>query len=150
MMHRFIALAVVVFLTGCSATGPVFEARSAAPAGYGIVYVYRPSTFVNGGLAPYVYVDRAQKPKLRNGGYQRYELSAGVHKIATDGNFLEWHPGRAEVSVNLRENDVKYLRLGSDVGFVSLIPAAAVTTAKLSQVPQSIGEVEIRETSESQ
>jgi hypothetical protein len=137
---------MLLVLFGCGATGPKFTSFNNPESNQGVIYVYRPSAFVNGGMAPTVYLNEQEKPKLRNGGYQVYNLPPGQYKIVTDGNLLTWSPGRSEVVVNLHAGEIVYIRLGSHVDAVYVNAGIAITDANLVPVKEELAKQELPET----
>lgn len=131
-MNKFILISVVLFLTSCGATGPKFTTLTNTESGYGVIYIYRPSAFLNGGAAPYVYINGEEKSKLKNGGYQLYKLPPGEYEVVTDG--FTWLPGKAVVVVKLNSAEKVYLRLVSN--FEAAIGTSIVSGSTLTPVTE--------------
>jgi hypothetical protein len=65
MKYLFMLFSLLLML-GCSASGPKFTKLDVVKQDNALIYVYRPSAFVNGGMAPYVYINYIKKLKLKN------------------------------------------------------------------------------------
>jgi len=114
-------LAVLLFVGGCSATGTKFAEIDKSNDSDAIVYIYRPSSYINSGVVPYVYINDAKKQKLKNGSYQAFVLMPGFYTITLDGNIFEWPRAKEEVYLDLEENDTKYLRFGSAIADIFIM-----------------------------
>ena len=85
-----------------------------------VLYIYRPGELINGGMAPYVYINNKRYSKLYNGGYQMYILKPGIYKIFVDGNFFEWSVKVEDVTVELSPQSISYIRLVSGASILNL------------------------------
>lgn len=75
-------LGLLLALTGCAATGPVFTSIEIAPADKALVYVFRPSRFVQSGNNYTVNISpSAETRRLQNGGWQQVVLRPGVYML---------------------------------------------------------------------
>lgn len=134
----FLLIPILIF-TGCGAKGKQFSGFQVPEEGKGMVYIYRPSSFVGGG----VYYDIKNQNNndevigtLRNGGY--------IAKQMTPGEKTLWAKteSTAQVVVNVKENDFVCVKGGVGIGFL-------VGRPQLNNVDKSICEVEIKDTQES-
>jgi hypothetical protein len=58
---------ISILIAGCGASGPVFKPIDPLPAGKGVVYIYRESGFVGGGVYGTVTANKIPITKIRNG-----------------------------------------------------------------------------------
>ena len=150
-MRNILLILFVLLISGCSATGTSFNTLTSRPIdGHGIIYVYRPSSFVNGGTAPYVYINNQKKQKFKNSGFQMYELPPDKYVVATEGNFMTWSPGRSEITLELHVDETLYIRLCSSVEAVFFTSGTVVTDASLIQVTKELAKQELMNTNLSQ
>jgi len=68
----------LLLVGGCATLGPVYQRVATIPEGTGLVYIYRPSSFVGGGVAYDVKVGETVVTTLHNGGYYPY-FTEGPH-----------------------------------------------------------------------
>ncbi len=135
----FIGITLVVGFTGCGAKGKQFSGFKTPSEGKGIVYVYRPSSFVGAG----VYYDVKNKTNndevigtLRNGGF--------ISKEMTPGKKIIWAKTEATstVTVDVKENDIVCVQGSVNMGLL-------VGRPDLKNVDKSVCEIEIKDTKES-
>lgn len=129
----------IIIFTGCGAKGKQFSGFSVPSKGKGMVYIYRPSSFLGAG----VYYDVKNENNnneiigtLRNGGYISKELTPGQKVIWAKTE------STSKVMVNVIENDFVCVKGSVGIGFV-------VGRPKLQNVDKSICEAEIKDTQES-
>lgn len=157
VMSSLLAGALVA-LAGCSATGPVFQERAAA-AGKATVYVYRPSSFVNSGNAPNLFVNDVDYGPLWNEGYIPLSLPPGEISVVLKGDRFKW--GLAPIGTNARVEAGKtyYFRMGNLLDFAnygsspgggpsstSTVTPVLGRTIEIQQVPADYGRKEIVDT----
>lgn len=103
--------ALVATQFGCANLGKQFEPVTAVSSDKALVYIYRPSSFVGGGVS--YTVNAGTKPiiKLHNGGYYPY--------VATPGELELWAQTEAKSSVtlDLKAGETKYVKGTVGVGF---------------------------------
>lgn len=145
-LRALISIIILLFASGCASTGAIFPGHIAPKEGKAVVYLYRPSTLVNSAQVPNIYVNGKRYRKLLVGGYQRHELPPGEHLIVADGNAFQWAMGPRRVYVNLKENEVAYIQLGSNL-IDFRVQSGLVSTSsetELFQVDNKIGGLDIR------
>ena len=130
-MKRLLIVAVLI-IAGCSATGAKFSGLVLPKESKSVLYIYRPDTFVNGGLAPYLFINDKKKEKLKNGGYQVFSLFPGVYKLTLDGNTFEWPYRKVELQVEAKENEIVFVRVGSSISSTYVIGNVAGATTNMS------------------
>lgn len=99
-MRIFFTMALVLVLTGCTATGPKFE-QVAEPKEYtAVAYFFRQAAFYGSGSCPDLVIDDEEVGCLKNGGFFEVELMPGEHTVLFDKG--TWEPDkdlRAKISV---------------------------------------------------
>lgn len=79
-MQKLVGIALVLIaltLTGCASLGPAYQKVENFPEDKGLVYIYRPSSFIGGGVSYDVKVGEAPVTTLYNGGYYPYFVKPG-------------------------------------------------------------------------
>jgi hypothetical protein len=154
---KFVATAglasVVVALTGCTATGPIFQEAASAPEGKGLVYLYRPSSLVLGARSAKFFVSGQKIAELKTNGYTAVYLPEGRHVIQQRWADKEYPALMAnivgptkpvEVPIDVKAGDTHYIRLTTSPGPYTY---GAVTVAwGIEQVSPAFGSKEITET----
>ena len=136
LLKSISVLAAIALLGACAATGPRYEAAAQAPAGKGLVYIYRPGKVMGGGVVFDVHAgpkaDNRAVVVLQSGGYFPYYAEPGELEL--------W--GKTEstssVTVDVKAGETAYVRGSVGVGFF-------VGRPSLEVVDRSTGEREIRE-----
>lgn len=107
----------VLLFTGCGAKGPKFTEFSKPKPNQGLVYVYRPSSFVGGGVYYDIHVTNPSTPdfiagELTNGAYLEIDVPKGENEI--------WGKTEAKSSVTLdvKEGDIQCVKGGVGIGFL--------------------------------
>jgi hypothetical protein len=110
MKPRLIA-SVAVFsaiLSGCASVSEVVPVSKALPDGYGVVVLYRPSSFVGIASCPSHAIDGKNFRPLSNDSQIRFEVPAGVHVVTTQTSWCFAYP--LEVQVQVASGRVSYVR----------------------------------------
>ena len=126
------AVIVAAMGAGCSAKGAAFTRLSPLPADKGVVYIYRQSSFVGGGVYGTVKANDAPVTRIKNGGYYPYVAAPGpVHfSVTTEAT------NTADVTV--KPGEEKYLKTTVGMGFF-------IGHLYLTEVSSQLGEQEIGE-----
>ncbi len=122
----------LLFVGGCATLGPVYQKVEKIPDNMGLVYIYRPSSFIGGGVSYDVKVGERVITTLYNGGYYPY--------FAKPGELELWARTEAKSSVTLdvKPGETYYVKGTVGVGFLVGRPHLIVVQA-------SVGEKEITE-----
>ena len=146
---RWLAAGLLLLLGGCVVNqGPGFGGWKEPDPGVGLVYLYRPWSFVGGLLPVRVYVDGERKADLDNGTHQVYELSPGKHTVLTEMGSLPITTEKITIEVDVRARSVLYARFKAhrkDVG-----GGTAVRLIELTMVNEDTARREIPDTKRSE
>lgn len=125
-------LVCVLLIAGCATLGPTYQKTDKIPEGMGLVYIYRPSGFVGGGVSYDVKVGDTVITTLYNGGYYPY--------FAKPGELELWAKTEAKsaVTLDVKAGKIYYVKGTVGVGFI-------VGRPHLMVVSESVGETEIAE-----
>lgn len=118
-----------MFLTSCGASGPAFT-QVTPPAGKGVVYIYRQSSFVGGGVFGTVKANGKPVTKIKNGGYYPYIASPGNNHFEVTTEVTN------EANVMVEKGSEKYLKTTIGMGLF-------VGRLKFTEVSPEIGKNEI-------
>ena len=145
--RTWLAAALLLLLGGCAAQQPGFEGWQQPGKGVGVVYLYRPWSFVGGLLPVRVHVDGERKGDLDNGTHQVHELTPGPHTIVAEMGSLEMTTDKITIEVKVTTGSVLYARFKArrkDVG-----GGTAVRLSKLTVVNADTARREIPDTKRS-
>jgi hypothetical protein len=135
MFKKFIfTLAMVVSLTGCSATGPKFTETEAPELNKAKVYFYRPWAMLDGAAAPMVQINGVDSFEISNGGFHVFDLAPGNAVIAVkEGGFMSnWRAGPLEISFDAQANNTYFVRLTADLGNAAYLGGVASISGNYS------------------
>ncbi len=111
-----VAVAIALIgLVGCAASGPKYEEPGAIPSGQGVVYIYRPSKLMGGGVSFDIHTGTKEEDReittLKNGGYFPF--------YTTPSELTLWAKTESEASVTLdvKEGEAYYVKGSIGVGF---------------------------------
>lgn len=121
----------VLLLSSCATLGPVYQKTDKLPDNTGLVYLYRPSSFIGGGVAYDIKTgDNNVITTLHNGGYFPYFSNPG------EVEFWAKTESRSSVTLDVKQGQVYYVKGTVGVGFF-------VGRPHLIVVPNDVGEKEI-------
>ena len=140
MFNSRIAFAMVslLVLSGCSATGPLYDGKVEVREGKAEIVVYRPDTFAHGGKSYYVHLDGQEVATLKNGGYVVLETTPEKHTVEIKASALDLFFRTRTAEVLLQGRERKYLRLRPAI-------AGAFISPNLAVVPVSLGFTNVQE-----
>lgn len=129
-----LALLSALLLSACAPTlGPVFQKVDRAPEGAAVVYIYRPSSFIGGGVYYDVRANGVVVTTLYNGGYHPYVAKPG------EVEFSAKTEATSSVTLDVKAGQTYYVRGTVGVGVF-------VGRPRLEVVPAEVAEKEIAET----
>jgi hypothetical protein len=115
---RILLLSLIVLLTSCTNTaqGPKYHAEIEPEDSKGLIYVYRPYTFIGSANSdvPFLSVDDVEYGKIRLGGYLPIYLDAGRRTIkTTESSFgSDTNKVRGQLIFNIEAKETLYLKYG--------------------------------------
>lgn len=152
-------MATLAALTGCSATGPAFRELAGVSNNKATLYVYRPSSFVNSGNAPNLFVNDVDHGPLWNAGYIPLSSPPGKVSLVLKGEAMKWGLPPIESSMQVEAGKIYYFRMGNQIDFAdysanpnkgssstSNVSLVLGRTIQIQQVPADYGRREIVET----
>jgi hypothetical protein len=123
----FILFVVVSFLNGCVALGPEFKKIETFPENKGIVYIYRPDSFIGGGVAYDVKVGNTPITTLYNGGYYPYFSEFG------EIEFWAETETKSSVTLDVKPNQSYYIKGTVGIGFLIGRPHLIVVAPEVAK-----------------
>jgi len=123
------ALAVVLWLCGCGASGQQFVAEANKPDGNrALLYVYRPNTIIGIGNADvdFLHLDGRRLTRIRIGGYLAIPVSPGRHTLTTTMSMLGSDTGsvKGSTTFDAQAGSKIYLRYSERLG--AIVPIKGV------------------------
>lgn len=116
-----------LFITGCTTLGPKYQRVEKIPDSTGLVYFYRPSSFVGGGVAYEIRSGDTVITKLYNGGYYPYFSPPGEHE------FWARTESKSSVTLDVLPGQVYYVKGTVGVGFVAGRPHLMVVAPDVAE-----------------
>lgn len=121
------SLLLITLLTGCGAKlGPVYQKAEEIPLDSGLVYIYRPSSFVGGGVSYDVKVGDTSITRLYNGGYYPYFSAPG------EVEFWAQTETRSAVTLDVKAGETYYIKGTVGVGLLMGRPHLMVVPAEIA------------------
>jgi hypothetical protein len=152
-------VATLAALVGCSATGPSFKEITGVSNDKATLYVYRPSSLINSGNAPNLFVNDVDHGQLWNAGYIPLSLPPGKISLVLKGEQLKWGLPPIGTVIQAEAGKTYYFRMGNQVDFsdysasankesssTSNVSPLLGRTIQIQQVPADYGRREIVET----
>lgn len=76
----------MLFLVGCSATGPVFEKAPINQNNEAVIYFYRSDASLLSGVGAYFLINNHRVSKLQRNGYSYHYVPTGTQSIGMEWN----------------------------------------------------------------
>lgn len=112
---KLITLFLVVVLSACASTGPIYQPAPAPAPQDALIYVYRPANFVLSGRDAYFYVDDVNIVDLSTEGYSWFHVPAGNHTITQKWPFdVTLGFNTVNIGKEFRPSQTYYYRLEID------------------------------------
>ncbi|WP_445358579.1 DUF2846 domain-containing protein [Microbulbifer sp. ANSA005] len=110
-MRSFIVAFFVILLSGCTATGPVFEKVAEPNGSKAIAYFFRQAAFYGSGTCPDLVINDKEVGCLKNGGFFEVELDPGEHTVLFDKG--TWEPNKAlRAKITVQAGEVYFFEYG--------------------------------------
>jgi len=125
-IHRIIIIITILFLAGCSATGPKYTELHKQPLdGKSEIVIYRLSQFAASGGCYRVKVDDKQIGILANGGYVRKIVEPGSHKVS-----IVLRSG-LDLVIETKPNETNYIQYNIGVSGMSAFPIGTIAVVNM-------------------
>jgi hypothetical protein len=124
-----LSLVALTFLSGCASLGQVYQ-EEPIPQDKGLVYLYRPSSFIGGGVSYDVKVGETPVTTLYNGGYYPYFSDPG------EVEFWAKTESKSAVTLDVKAGETYFVKGTVGVGLL-------VGRPHLTVVPNETGGKEI-------
>lgn len=83
---KYLPTILLIFLSGCSATGPLFKQELPFNTEEAVVYFFRPDTLLLSGVGAFFLIDDEEVSKLKRNGYSFHYVRPGIHVIGMSWN----------------------------------------------------------------
>ena len=123
----FVFLCVFLLLNGCATLGPIYTRVDTIPGGKAIVYIYRPPSFMGGGVAYDVKVGDTVITTLQSGGYYPYLAEPG------EKEFWAKTESRSAVTLDIKPGQIYYLKGTVGIGFFVGRPHLIVVASDIGE-----------------
>jgi hypothetical protein len=120
-------LVSVVTVTGCASLGPAYTRVDKLPENKGLVYIYRPSSFIGGGLSYIVNAGDIPVTTLYSGGYYPYFSDPG------EKEFWARTESKSSVTLDIRAGQTYYIKGEVGVGFLVGRPHLMVVAPEVAE-----------------
>ena len=112
-----VSVGAVLFLSGCGASGQQFSQFATPKQDRGLVYVYRPSSFVGGGVYYDIHVTNPSNPdfiagELVNGSYVQIDIPSG------DSEIWGKTESKSSVTLDIKKGETYCVKGGVGIGFI--------------------------------
>ena len=113
MMNKLFLVFLVLLISACSATGPLYtevESRAAAQEGKIIVYVYRIKQLLGSAASAHIIDNNQDMGVVNVGGYIKYIANSGFHTIHTDTTYFD-----EPLKLEMKEGEKYFLRVDYEI-----------------------------------
>jgi len=124
---KYLLLLSLLLVTGCASLGPVYSKVDKIPDNAGLVYLYRPSSFIGGGVAFDIKTGETVIATLHNGGYYPYYSPPG------EIEFWAKTESRSSVTLDVKTGQTYYIKGEIGVGFIVGRPHLMVVAAEIAE-----------------
>ena len=148
-LNIWIIALLVISLTGCSATGPVFKEEAAVQVDKALIYVYRPSALFNAGGYPNLYVNGRDLGPLYNGGYIPVVTAPGKTNLVLKGEFSTWGMQKPiGIALDAIAGKKHFVRFGNEITSFFAVPGAGFYGSRIviQEAPEEFAKGEIANT----
>lgn len=150
-MRKITLLILVLFISGCAATGAAFKPIEKSSSDESVIYIYRLSDSYQMFATPPVYINGKHKIDLSNGGYVWERVKPGEHEISVKRDMMRnGYGSNHSITVNTEAGKETYIKL--EFGAMSLsvtgmpsYPISGNASSTLVTVPEEQAKIEISE-----
>ena len=131
---RIVTVVLLSMVAGCAANGPRYSYSVVADNKQADLYVFRPYSFLSGGLSSGVYIDNEKVGVLKNGGYLSFDVSEGVHQVRV---------GKSYATIGVKRISENYLRYRYGWALFHMVP---IVPEVLTEIGKEQALIEINDT----
>lgn len=142
MPIKFLLPLVLLSLSACSNTKPVFIAQSATSPDQGMVYIYRPSSLSNIAISPPLEINQTQQLMVANNRHYSLPLPAGQHRFELKPGAR--YIGQHQVLQDIKAGEMVFLKVTTSIQFEKNKPYTR--RFDLEEVSAEIAQTEISQT----
>jgi len=124
---KYLFLLSLLLLTGCASLGPVYSKVDKIPDNAGLVYFYRPSSFVGGGVSYDIKNGDTVITTLYNGGYYPYFSAPG------EKEFWAKTESKSSITLDVKTGQTYYVKGEVGVGFFVGRPHLMVVAPEIAE-----------------
>lgn len=123
---NYLFLLLLLLTTGCASLGPVYSSVDKIPDDTGLIYFYRPSSFVGGGASYDIKNNDTVITTLYNGGYYPYFSGPG------EKEFWAQTESKSSVTLDVKPGETYYIKGEIGVGFLIGRPHLMVVAPEIA------------------
>lgn len=124
---NYLFLLPLLLVTGCASLGPVYSRVDKVPDNAGLVYFYRPSSFVGGGVSYDIKNGDTVITTLYNGGYYPYFSAPG------EKEFWAKTESKSSITLDVKPGQTYYVKGEVGVGFLVGRPHLMVVAPEIAE-----------------
>ena len=106
-MKKLLLIIAVITISGC-ATGPAFVPSKEPDDKSALLYIYRPSDFVNSMISPEIIINDKKYNGVTNGGYLYSYVEAGNYSIGINYGSNE---NKKDMDIDIKGGNTYYVRV---------------------------------------
>ena len=123
--HMCWLLLVILLLQGCASLGPAYTKVDQIPENKGLIYIYRPSSIIGGGVSPDVKVGETVITTLYSGGYYPYFANPGEVELWAKTE------SKSAVTLDVKPGETYYVKGTIGVGFLIGRPHLIIVSSEV-------------------
>jgi hypothetical protein len=131
----YLFLLLLLVTTGCASLGPIYSKVDKIPDNAGLVYFYRPSSFIGGGVSYDIKDGDTVVTTLYNGGYYPHFSAPG------EKEFWARTESKSSITLDVKSGQTYYVKGGVGVGFFVGRPHLMVVDPAVAE--KEIGECKL-------
>jgi len=122
-----VCFVAVLILNSCASLGPQFQKMETISNDKGLVYIYRPSSLIGGGVSYDVKVGETPVTTLHNGGYYPYFSQPG------EVEFWAKTESKSSVTLDVKPGQIYYIKGTVGVGFIVGRPHLMIVESNVAE-----------------
>jgi hypothetical protein len=126
---NYVLLSSLLFITGCvtASRGPVYSKVDKIPENAGLVYFYRPSSFIGGAIVYDIKTGETVITTLHSGGYYPHFSAPG------EKEFWAQTESKSSVTLDVQAGQTYYIKGEVGVGFLVGRPHLMVVAPEIAE-----------------